>query len=362
MKVMTILGTRPEIIRLSRVISSLDSLCQHKLVHTGQNFDPHLSDIFFHELELREPDYYLGIRAQNFGEQVGTILAKSEPILSLEKPERLLILGDTNSGLCAIIAKRMGIPVYHMEAGNRCFDDKVPEEVNRRIIDQCSDVLMPYTERSRRNLLREGFPQNRVYAIGNPINEVICHYEQEIARSRILERLDLETRGYFLVSMHRAENVDVEKRLAQLAQSIDAVQREYKLPVVCSLHPHTRKRMEQFDVVVHNEEIKFLEPFGFFDFITLEKNALCVLTDSGTVQEECCIFHVPTVTTRDTTERQETLDCGSNTLSGVEPRNILRCVKVACSKKGAWRVPPEYLVDNVSGTVTNLVIGEKPFL
>jgi UDP-N-acetylglucosamine 2-epimerase (non-hydrolysing) len=362
MKVMTILGTRPEIIRLSRIIPTLDSLCHHVLVHTGQNFDPNLGDIFFKELAVREPDYHLGIEGNTFGDMASKIIRFSEEILAKENPNRLLILGDTNSGLSAIVAKRRGIPVYHMEAGNRCFDDRVPEEVNRRVIDQCSDVLLPYTERSRQNLLREGFPLNRVYVIGNPIYEVIQHYEPEIEKSGALRRLGLSAQGYILATMHRAENVDVEGRLRSLAESLDVAQREYGIPVICSLHPHTRKRMEQFEVVISNDHIQLSEPLGFLDFVALERNALCVLTDSGTVQEECCIFHVPTVTVRDTTERHETVECGSNVLSGVEPSNILRCMRVMLSKHGNWEAPPEYLREDVTASVTHLLLGERPFL
>ena len=363
MKVMTILGTRPEIVRLSLVIPSLDSLCEHVLVHTGQNFDPHLSDVFFNELKIRKPNYSLGVESNSFAQQVGEIMLRSEQALASEKPDRLLILGDTNSGLSAIVAKRMGIPVYHMEAGNRCFDDRVPEEVNRRIIDQSSDILMPYTERSRQNLVREGFPSNRVFVIGNPIFEVVQNHEAEIRASKVLKELALKAHGYFLVTMHRAENVDVERRLRSLKRALDTIQRKFGMPVVCSLHPHTRKRMTETGMVVDKtKEITFIEPLGFFDFIHLEENAYCVLTDSGTVQEECCIFHVPTVTIRDTTERPETLDCGSNILSGVEPENISRCIDIVCSRSKAWQVPVEYLVQTVSSTVTRLLLGERPYL
>ena len=362
MKIMTILGTRPEIVRLSLVIPSVDSLCEHVLVHTGQNADPHLSDVFFNELKIRKPNYYLRVESKSFAQQVGEIMLRSEQTLARERPDRLLILGDTNSGLSAIVAKRMGIPVYHMEAGNRCFDDRVPEEVNRRVIDHSSDILMPYTERSRQNLIREGFHSNHVFVVGNPIFEVVQKYEAQIRGSQVLKELSLGAHGYFLVTMHRAENVDVESRLRSLARALDVVQRKFGMPVVCSLHPHTRRRMTEAGLEVDNKEIRFLEPLGFFDFIQLEQNAYCVLTDSGTVQEECCIFHVPTVTIRDTTERPETLDCGSNILSGVKPDSILRCITVACSKNNLWQVPGEYLVQTVSDTVTGLLLGESPFL
>jgi UDP-N-acetylglucosamine 2-epimerase (non-hydrolysing) len=362
MKVMTILGTRPEIVRLSRIIPRLDDLCSHVLVHTGQNFDPNLSEVFFHELGIRGPDHYLGVESKSFGQQAGEILLRCDEVIVNENPNRILVLGDTNSGLSAIVAKRRGIPVYHMEAGNRCFDDRVPEEVNRRIIDQSSDILMPYTERSRQNLVREGFNLNRIYVVGNPINEVIQRHEVEIRESRIMEKLNLKRKAYFLITMHRAENVDSDLRLRLLTKAFDIVQREFDMPIVCSLHPHTRRRIIETGIEVGNDQVIFLEPLGLFDFVKLERNCLCVLTDSGTVQEECCIQQVPAVTIRDTTERPETLECGSNILSGVQPNSILECVKVACSKEKGWQAPPEYLVNNVSDTVTKLLLGEKPFL
>ncbi|MFN2499492.1 MAG: non-hydrolyzing UDP-N-acetylglucosamine 2-epimerase [Pyrinomonadaceae bacterium] len=360
MKVMTILGTRPEVIRLSRVIEKLDRLCQHILVHTGQNYDPSLNNIFFKQLQVRKPDHYLGVRGQTFGEQIGKIIAASEQVLKQEKPDRLLLLGDTNSSLSAVVAKRMGIPVYHMEAGNRCYDDRVPEEVNRRIIDHSSDVLMPYTERSRANLLREGIAGERIFVTGNPIFEVINHYDLLIQQSDILQRLKIENGKYFLVTMHREENVDTETRLRGLLESLDLLQKEYRVPVICSVHPRTKNRMQKFSIEVKNEQIRFSEPFGFFDFITLERNALCVLSDSGTVQEECCIFGVPNVTLREVTERPETIECGSNLLSGTDPNRVLACAHTALKEPASWTAPPEYLATNVSGTVARIIMGYRP--
>lgn len=357
MKVMTILGTRPEIIRLSLIIEKLDRLCDHILVHTGQNFDANLSDVFFEQLGVRPPDHYLGVRGDSFGDQIGQIIAASEQVMLAENPDRLLILGDTNSGLSAIVAKRLGIPVYHMEAGNRCYDDRVPEEVNRRVIDHSSDVLMPYTERSRANLLREGIEGRRIYVTGNPILEVIQHYDAAIRQSDVLQRLGLEAGGYFLVTMHRAENVDVEARLRALTHGLHLLQREYQRPIVCSLHPRTRDRMEQYGLALDQSQIKWLEPLGFFDFVALEQQAFCVLSDSGTVQEECCLFQVANVTLRDVTERPETVECGSNMLSGTDPDMILQCVRTVLDQQGEWTVPPEYLVEHVSNTVIKIVLG-----
>jgi UDP-N-acetylglucosamine 2-epimerase (non-hydrolysing) len=356
MKILTVLGTRPEIIRLSRIIPKLDETCKHVLVHTGQNFDPALSDVFFDQLGVRSPDHYLGARG-GVGEQVGTIIAEIEHLLISEKPDRFLVLGDTNSALSAFMAKRLGIPVYHMEAGNRCYDDRVPEEVNRRVIDQCSDILMPYTERSRQNLLREGFSGENIYVTGNPILEVIQYYETQIQSSNILSELHLEVGRYFLVTLHRAENVDIKDRVELIFQALDQLQREYEMPVIVSTHPHTRDRMGDFDIDHDYSEVRFLEPFGFFEFVHLERNAACVLSDSGTVQEECCIFKVPSVTLRDVTERPETIECGSNILTGSNPETILQCVRLVLNRKPAWNPPVEYLEDHVSDTVIKIVTG-----
>jgi UDP-N-acetylglucosamine 2-epimerase (non-hydrolysing) len=357
MKIMTVLGTRPEIIRLSRVIEKLDKLCDHVLVHTGQNFDKNLSDIFFSELKVRKPDHYLGIKGDTFGQQAGRMLEKVDEILAKEKPDRLLILGDTNSGLSAVLAKRRAIPVFHMEAGNRCYDDRVPEEVNRRIIDHSSDVLMPYTERSRQNLLKEGIEGQRIFVTGNPILEVINHYDVEIKKSNIHKELGLTPQKYFLVTLHRAENVDSEPRLKNLLEALDQVQKEYKFPLILSLHPHTRQKIEQFAVKFSNKNIRLIDPPGFFSFIDLERNAFCVLSDSGTVQEECCIFKVPNVTLRDTTERPETIECGSNILTGAAPDSVSRCVKTVLVNPPNWQPPAEYVVTDVADTVAKILLG-----
>ncbi len=359
MKIMTILGTRPEIIRLSRIIEKLDRLAAtHVLVHTGQNYDPKLSDVFFDELGIRKPNHYLGVRGETFGEQIGQIIALSERVMRDERPDRLLVLGDTNSALSAIVAKRLGIPAYHMEAGNRCYDDRVPEEVNRRVIDHSSDVLMPYTERSRMNLLREGIEGRRIFVTGNPILEVIEHHHEQIERSDALTRLSLEPKKYFLVTMHREENVDVEERLRSLIESFEALQREYDLPVIVSTHPRTRAVMSRFPVSLdRNDAIHFHEPFGLFDFVKLERNAFCVLSDSGTVQEECCIFGVANVTIRDVTERPETIECGSNVLAGAQPQDIMRSVRTVLNRQGAWTPPAEYLVKDVSSTIAKIMLG-----
>ncbi|MCP5105281.1 MAG: UDP-N-acetylglucosamine 2-epimerase (non-hydrolyzing) [bacterium] len=356
MKIMTILGTRPEIIRLSLIIKEIDRYCSHVLVHTGQNFDPNLKDIFLESLGVRQPDYYLNARGP-FGEQVGHILKESEAVMLKEKPDRLLILGDTNSGLTAMIAKRLGIPVFHMEAGNRCYDDRVPEEVNRRIIDHSSDILMPYTHGSRGNLLAEGIPARRIYVTGNPIKEVIDFYAAGIENSTVLKDLGLEKKQYFLVTLHRAENVDIRERLQQFMTALIQLHKEYGQPVVCSLHPRTRQKMKDFKIAAPG--VTFLEPLGFFPFVHLEQHARCVLSDSGTVQEECCIFKVPSVTLRDTTERPETIEVGSNILSGAHPQRILECVRLVLGSSRDWEPPVEYLETNVTSIVLKILLGYR---
>jgi UDP-N-acetylglucosamine 2-epimerase (non-hydrolysing) len=371
MRVLTILGTRPEIIRLSRVIPALDAACEHRVAHTGQNFDARLSDIFFAELGLRQPDYFFRTRVDTLATQVGHILAEAETLLAQLRPDRLLVLGDTNSALSAFIAKRMGIPVYHMEAGNRCYDDRVPEEVNRRVIDHCSDVLMPYTERSRVNLLDEGIHGTRILVTGNPINEVLAHYAAPIAASAVHSRLGLTAQRYVLATFHRAENVDVPDRLDRILAGLHAAAEVLTMPVVCSLHPRTRLRLQEqygdrYPVAEATAAaagrparpgVVLLEPLGFFDFVALERDAYAVVTDSGTVQEECCIMGVPAITIRETTERPETVECGSNILAGVDPELLVGLLTTRCSARGWWTVPAEYRAPQVAATVANIVLG-----
>jgi len=357
MRVMTLFGTRPEIIRLSVIIKQLDRFCEQVLVHTGQNYDENLSDVFFRELDLRQPDLHLGVQAADFAAQVGQIITRSGEALAKVKPDRLLILGDTNSGLAAIVAARMGIPVYHLEAGNRCYDDRVPEEVNRRIIDHCSTVLMPYTHRSKENLLREGIERERIFVVGNPICEVLNTYSAQIEASDVLNRLDVQPGEYFLVTLHRAENVDDPARLERLLQGLALVADTYLQPMVVSLHPRTADKMRLFGLDPQSERVRLLTPLGFFDFVKLERNARCVLSDSGTVQEECCIFRVPNVTIRDVTERAETMECGSNVLTGSAPEAILRAVDIALNSECDWMPPAEYVERHVSTAVTKIVLG-----
>lgn len=351
MKVMTLCGTRPEFIRLCRIIRRLDELCNHVLVHTGQNYDPNLDEIFFKQLKIRKPNYNLNATG-SLGEQIAKMMPPLEAIILKERPDAFLVLGDTNSSLGAIMAKRMGIKVFHMEAGNRCFDDRVPEEVNRRIIDHSSDILLPYTERSRQNLLDEGIHSSQIYVTGNPIKEVLDNYSKWIEASDILDNLELSEKKYFLVTLHREENVDDPYRLTAFVDALNTITENYAYPIIWSMHPRTRKQLGGY---LLKDGIIATQPMGLFDFVKLEQNAYCVLTDSGTVQEECAIYHTPVVTLRDTTERPETIETGSNYISGCEVESILRGIKLAVLGQG--RTPPEYLVDNVSDTVVKIVLG-----
>lgn len=357
MKVMTIFGTRPEIIRLSLVLNMLDQHCEHVTVHTGQNHQENLSDVFVRELEVRTPDVALGIKSSSFADQAGQILARCDEAIELHKPDRILILGDTNSALSAVAAARRGIPVFHMEAGNRCFDDRVPEEINRRIIDHSSNVLMPYTHRSKENLLREGIERDRIFVTGNPIYEVLEYFGPKIDASDALEKLGVAQFDYLLVTLHRAENVDTHERLASIVEGLSRTAERYGKPCLVSVHPRTASKLTEFGIAPSSDKVRLLDAMGFFDFVKLEKNALAVLTDSGTVQEECCIFKIPNVTLRDVTERAETIECGSNILSGATPEAIISAVELALAQPASWTPPDEYLAANVSSTVTKVLLG-----
>ncbi len=357
MKIMTIFGTRPEIIRLSPVLKILDQHADHITVHTGQNYHESLSDIFIKDLEVRPPDVHLGIKSKSFGDQIGQILARTDEILEQQKPDKVLLLGDTNSALSAIVAARRGIPVFHMEAGNRCFDNRVPEEVNRRIIDHSSTILLPYTLRSKENLVNEGIERERIYVTGNPIKEVLDIFAEQIEGSDSLEKYLVEPFEYFLATVHRSENVDTATRLEKIFRGLCAVVEKFNKKMLVSVHPRTAEKLEKFGIATESDKIKLLEPLGFFDFVKLEKNSLAVLTDSGTVQEECAIFGIPNVTLRDVTERPETVEAGSNILSGAETVSILRTVELAISQPSNWKVPAEYLIENVAQTVSKIVLG-----
>lgn len=357
MKVMTIFGTRPEIIRLSLVLKILDQFCDHTTVHTGQNFEESLSDIFIKDLEIRTPDVHLGVRASSFAEQAARILEKTDRVLEEKKPDKILILGDTNSALTAIVAARRGIPVFHMEAGNRCFDDRVPEEINRRIIDHSSEVLLPYTVRSKENLVREGIARDRIFITGNPIKEVLDQFADKIEQSRSLETFGVREFDYFLVTLHRSENVDRPERLKKIFAGFERIAEKFGKRMLISVHPRTADKLQKFEVPINADKITLMEPLGFFDFVKLEKNALAVLTDSGTVQEECAIYGIPNITVRDVTERPETIECGSNIISGAEPDLIEKAVELAVSQPANWTPPEEYLAENVALKVAKIILG-----
>jgi UDP-N-acetylglucosamine 2-epimerase (non-hydrolysing) len=364
MKVVTIFGTRPEIIRLSKVAAQLDKVCRHITVFTGQNYDPALSDIFFSELQMRRPDVNMAVAGATSAARIARILEGTEAVLTAERPDRVLVLGDTDSALSAFIAKRLGIPVFHMEAGNRCFDDAVPEEVNRRLIDHASDVLMPYTERSRQNLLAEGIHSSRIFVTGNPIGEVIDSSMDRIGESVALDRMGVQPRGYGLVTVHRAENVDRRERLDSIIEGLRQVQAHFGFPIICIIHPRTRKKLDAFGIGAAADGqgggLIFAPPLGFHDFVQLERHARLVLTDSGTVQEECAIFGVPQVILRTTTERPEIREGGASILAGVDADAIRDAAETALIAEGAWTIPAEYQRRDVAATVVKLVLSYHP--
>jgi UDP-N-acetylglucosamine 2-epimerase (non-hydrolysing) len=356
MRLLTVLGTRPEIIRLSRIIPKLDQHCDHVLVHTGQNFSDNLSRVFFDELQLREPDLFLGVDTSSFGRQLATLFESFEQVLDDVRPQRVLILGDTNSGLVAFNCKRRGIPVYHMEAGNRCYDDAVPEEVNRRVIDHCSSVLLPYTERSAANLVREGIERHRIFVTGNPIHEVLVAYEADIESSDALERHDLVPQRYLLATMHRAENVDDPTVFRGLCRALADVADLFGLPLLLSVHPRIQARLSAD--AFGTADVRPVPAMPFFEFVRLQKHAALVLSDSGTVQEECAIFRVPVITIRNATERPETIEAGSNIVSSVDPTAIVVAARYLRSlgPTGNWDPPREYLERNVSDKILRIVL------
>ena len=360
LKVMTILGTRPEIIRLSCVMALLDKYVDHEIVHTGQNYDYELNEIFFNELNVRKPDYFLGVDHSSLGAVMGNILISIEKVLEKKKPDAVLILGDTNSSIAGIMAKRMKIPIYHMEAGNRCFDLNVPEEINRKIIDHISDFNLVYTEHARRHLLSEGLPHRRIYLTGSPMKEVLLTNMDKIQSARILEQLGLEQKGYFIVSIHREENVDNKENFGLLLRSLNLICEEYDLPVIVSTHPRTRKRLKALSGVKLHANIQFLKPFGFFDYNHLQMYAFCAISDSGTISGESSMLSFPAITVRNAMERPEALDTGNIILTGLNPDTILQAIKVLTEEKGSlgkYPIPEEYEIENVSQRVVKLIVG-----
>jgi UDP-N-acetylglucosamine 2-epimerase (non-hydrolysing) len=356
MRILTVVGTRPEIIRLARVIPKLDGIAEHTLVHTGQNFSANLSDVFFEELGVRRPDLFLNVDTSSLGRQLGTLFERFESMLDEVKPERVLILGDTNSGLVAYNCKRRGIPVYHMEAGNRCFDDRVPEEVNRRVIDHCSSVLLPYTERSAENLVREGIERRRIFVTGNPIFEVLDYYSGQIEASPALELHGVNPQKFLLATLHRAENVDTPTVFDGLCAALVRTAALYDMPLILSVHPRIQSRIA--DGRFEGTQVRPVEAMPFFEFVKLQKSAALVLSDSGTVQEECAIFNVPVITIRDTTERPETVEAGSNIISSTSGHAVVAAARYlnGIGTRGNWSAPAEYLTPNVSDKIVRLML------
>ncbi len=361
LKVVTVVGTRPEIIRLSRVMSLLDSHLNHIIVHTGQNYDYELNQVFFDELELRKPDHFLNVDTSSLGASVGDIMKKTEQILKLEKPDAFLVLGDTNSCLAAYIAKRLHIPIFHMEAGNRCFDFNVPEETNRRIVDHISDFNLVYTEHARRHLLSEGVPHRRIYLTGSPMKEVLDFYAPKINKSDALQKLNLRTKEYFIVSVHREENVDNKDNLIKILNVLNSLAGEYQIPVIVSTHPRTRKRLEEIQDVKIDEKIVFMKPFGFIDYVYLQKSALCCISDSGTISEESSILNFPAISLRQSMERPEAQDAGTIILTGFDSNIVLESIRIAISdfkiNKGYKKIAEEYEINNTSWRVLKLITG-----
>jgi UDP-N-acetylglucosamine 2-epimerase (non-hydrolysing) len=366
LKVITIVGTRPEIIRLSEVMKLLDKYTEHITVHTGQNYDYELNEIFYKDLDLRKPDYYLGVDTSSLGKVLGETLIKVEEVFTKEKPDAFVVLGDTNASIAGIIAKRMKIPIFHMEAGNRSFDFNVPEEINRRIIDHVADFNLVYTENSRRHLLSEGLPHRHIYVTGSPMYEVLHKNMDKIKDSKILEELGLKEKEYFIVSTHREENVDNPENLREILNTLNLIAETYKVPVVVSTHPRTRKRLEALNsslitpdssLITLNPLLRFLKPFGFFDYNKLQMHAICAISDSGTISEESSMLKFPAVTIRNSLERPEAMDYGSIILTGLKANIVLNAIKLAVEEPINFKKCPEYEVDNTSYRVLKIIMG-----
>ena len=360
LKVMTILGTRPEIIRLASVMDTLEKFTEHKLVHTGQNYDYELNQVFFDELGVREPDYFLNVDTSSLGKVLGEILIKTEEVILKEKPDAVLVLGDTNSSIAIMMAKRMKIPTYHMEAGNRSFDANVPEEINRKVVDHLADFNLVYTEHARRHLISEGLNHRFIYVTGSPMLEVLNSKKMEIETSDILNELELEQGKYFIVSFHREENVDNPESLNKVVHCLNELHDKYGYPVVVSTHPRTKNRLEQLNLDAGRRDIRFLKPFGFFDYNKLQKCAFCAVSDSGTIAEESVMLDFPAVTIRQSIERPEALDAGSILLSGLDSDILISAVDLVTKEYSLFdkrEVPIEYTVENTSLRVVKLILG-----
>lgn len=357
---MTILGTRPEIIRLASVMETLEKFTEHKLVHTGQNYDFELNQVFFDELGVREPDYFLNVDTSSLGKVLGEILIKTEEVILKEKPDAVLVLGDTNSAIAIMMAKRMKIPTYHMEAGNRSFDANVPEEINRKVVDHLADFNLVYTEHARRHLISEGLNHRFIYVTGSPMLEVLNSKKAQIDASDVLSKLDLENNKYFIVSVHREENVDNPESLKKVVNCLNELYDKYGYPVVVSTHPRTKNRLEKLNLDTSTRDIRFLKPFGFFDYNKLQKEAFCAISDSGTIAEESAMLDFPAVTIRQSIERPEALDAGSIVLTGLSPDIVISAVDLVTKEEELYvnrEVPAEYQVENTSLRVLKLILG-----
>lgn len=354
LKLATIVGTRPEIIRLSAVIKQCDKAFDHCLIHTGQNWDYNLNEVFFKELSLRSPDHCLEAVGDSLGQTMGNIISKSYDLLNKIKPDALLILGDTNSALSAISAKRLKIPIFHMEAGNRCFDQNVPEEINRKIVDHISDVNLPYTEHSRRYLLSEGFKKEHIFVTGSPMTEVLHSSHDAINNSNVLKELSLEKEKYILLSAHREENIDIADNFISLMNGVNAIAEYYKMPVIYSTHPRSMKMIEKRDFTFH-PLVKSLKPFGFHDYNHLQKNAFVVISDSGTLSEESSILNFPGVLIRTSTERPEVLDKGNVVIGGINGNDMIQAIEISTANKQSINLPSDYIDLNVSHKVVKII-------
>ena len=358
---MTVVGTRPEIIRLAAIIKAFDRHCKHVLVHTGQNYDYTLNQVFFRDLDLRPPDRILDVKAETLHDQLGRIISQTGQVLAEERPDALLVLGDTNSSLCVINAKRMKIPIFHMEAGDRSFDENVPEEVNRRIVDHTADVNLAYTEHSRRNLLREGIHPSRIFVVGSPVREVYEGLKDKVARARILDDLGLAPGRFITASIHREENVDRKDGLATVVASFNALCDRYGLPIVVSTHPRTRRRLEQLGLLAASHAlVNWHEPFGLIDFLALQTRSFCVVSDSGTIHEDSSILDFPAIAIRRATEKAESIDAGHCVITGLEPDSVVRCVELVTAERVDQRrspMPEAYAPLDVSGKVARIVLG-----
>lgn len=364
LKVATVVGTRPEIIRLAECIKQCDIYFEHTLIHTGQNYDYELNEIFFEDLELRRPDVFLNVAGSHLGETIGNVISKSFEVLSTIMPDALLVLGDTNSVLCTIAAKRLKIPIFHMEAGNRCFDQNVPEEINRKISDHISDINLTYTENSRRYLLSEGFRKDHVFVTGSPLYEVLEKYNSKIEGSKIVEKLSLENQKYIVVSAHREENIDIKNHFEILVQSLNKVAEVYKMPIIFSTHPRTKKRIEASNIQFHSL-IKNVAPLGFFDYVKLQKNSFIVLSDSGTISEESAMLNFSAVSIRTSTERPEAIDWGTIVLGGISEESMLNSIEIArglCNAQNSVELPFEYKVKNTSSRVIRAIQSYTPIV